>query len=197
MFKWVSVTLIPTALAAMAACAPGNGVLAEGCSMESRTLDTKSIGALALEVFGADTLCIEPQGTENLALYTPTIRIRNTGAEPVTVHYQLDPARSFRSTAIWPAGRSNQSVDFNDVIGGASAQQKTIGRGEDLLISSWTRHTDAIRSRVLADSSRTADTAPQDFVVRFDLAISYENGETAIPVSETFVIPIRAVPVAQ
>lgn len=197
MFKWVSVTLISTALAAIVACAPANGVLAEQCTMESKTLDTKSSGPLVLEVFGTDTLCIEPQGTANLAPYTPTVRIRNTGPDPVTVRYRLDPARSFRSTAIWPAGRPNQSVDFNDVSGGASAQQKTIGASEELLISSWTRHNDAIRSRILPGNGQPADTAPQDFVVRFDLAISYEKGAGAIPVSETFAIPMRAVPVTQ
>ncbi len=197
MFKRVSVTVIPIALVAVVACAPGNSVLAEQCTMKSRTLDTKSSGPLVLEVFGADTLCIEPQGTANLAPYTPTVRIRNTGPDPVTVRYQLDPARSFRSSAIWPAGQSNQSVDFNDVSGGASAQQKTIGAGEELLISSWTRHNDAIRSRILPDNGRPADTAPQDFVVRFDLAISYDKGASAIPVSETFAIPMRAVPVTQ
>ncbi|MDO5640532.1 MAG: hypothetical protein Q4G28_11770 [Neisseria sp.] len=197
MFRWISVTLIPAALAAVVACVPANGALSEGCSMESRALDTKSSGPLVLEVFGADTLCIKPEGAANLVPYTPTVRIRNTGPEPVTVRYQLDPARSFRSTAIWPAGRPNQSVDFNDVSGGASAQQKTIRAGEDLLISSWTRHTDAIRSRILPGSGRPANTAPQDFVVRFDLTISYDNGAGAIPVSETFAIPMRAVPVAQ
>ena len=108
MFKSVSVALIPSALAAMADCALGDGVSAEGCSMESKTLDTKSSGPLVLEVFGADTLCIEPQGTENRAIYTPTVRIRNAGAEPVTVYYQLDPARSFRSNEIWPAGQHCQ-----------------------------------------------------------------------------------------
>ena len=89
------------------------------------------------------------------------------------------------------------AVDFNDVSGRASAQQKTIGAGEDLLISSWTRHTDAIRSRILSDSGRPANTTPQDFVVKFDLTISYDNGASAIPVSETFAIPMRAVPVTQ
>ena len=197
MFKWISVALIPTALTAILACAPAKGAVSEGCSMESRTLDTKSSGPLVFEVFGADTLCIESQGTENLGLYAPTVRIRNTGPEPVTVRYQLDPARSFRSTAIWPAGRPNQSVDFNDVSGGASAQQKTIGTGEDLLISTWTRHIDAIRSRILPGSGQPATTTPQDFVVRFDLAISYGSGASMIPVSETFAIPMRAVPVAQ
>lgn len=197
MFKWVSVTLIPMALVAVVACTSANGVLAEQCTMESRTLDTKSSGPLVLEVFGTDTLCIEPQGTANLAPYTPTVRIRNTGPDPVTVRYQLDPARSFRSRAIWPAGLPNQSVDFNDVSGVASAQQKTIGTGEELLISSWTRHNDVIRSRILPSNGQPADTAPQDFVVRFDLAISYDNGAVAIPVSETFAIPMRAVPVTQ
>ena len=197
MFKWISVTLIPTALTAILACAPAKGAVADVCSMESRVLDTKSSGPLVFEVFGADTLCIAPQGTANLAPYTPTVRIRNTGSEPVTVRYQLDPARSFRSTAIWPAGQPNQSVDFNDVSGDASTQQKIIGVGEDLLISSWTRHTDAIRSRILPGSDRPTSTTPQDFVVQFDLAISYDNGASAIPVSETFAIPMRAVPVTQ
>nr|WP_314262468.1 hypothetical protein [uncultured Devosia sp.] len=197
MFKRISGKLIQTALTAVLVCAPANGASSDGCSMESRTLDTKSSGMLVLEVFGADTLCIEPQGTANLAPYTPTVRIRNTGPEPVTVSYQLDPARSFRSTAIWPAGRANQAVDFNDVTGGTNAQHKTIGAGEDLLISSWTRHVDAIRSRILPSWGRPANNAPQDFVVRFDLAISYENDASTIPVSETFSIPIRAVLVAQ
>ena len=193
----LSVTFIPTVLTAILACAPANGASSEECSMESRALDAKSSGPLVFEVFGADTLCIDPQGTANLAPYTPTVRIRNTGSESVTVHYRLDPARSFRSTAIWPAGQPNQSVDFNAVSGDASTQQKIIEAGEDLLISSWTRHTDAIRSRILPSSGRPINTTPQDFVVQFDLAISYDSGAGAIPVSETFAIPMRAVPVTQ
>ena len=197
MFKWISVTFMPMAIVALVACAPATGVVAGQCAMKSKTLDTKSSGPLVLEVFGADTLCIEAQGTANLAPFTPTVRIRNTSPDPITVRYQLDPRRSFRSTAIWPAGRSNQSVEFSDVSGGASARQKTIGAGEELLISSWTRHNDAIRSRILPANGQPAATAPQDFVVRFDLAVSYDKGAGAIPVSETFVITMRAVSVTR
>lgn len=198
MFKWVSSIFIPIALLlALVACMPANDVLAGQCTMKSRILDTKSSGPLVLEVFGADTLCIELQGTANLAPYTPTVRIRNTGTAPVTVRYQLDPARSFRSKAIWPADRPNQSVDFSDVSGDSSARQKAIGAGEELLISSWTRHNDAIRSRILSGNDQPTTTPPQDFIVRFDLTISYDKGAGAIPMSETFAIPIRAVLVTQ
>jgi hypothetical protein len=194
MIKGSPVRLIPIALAAILVCLPENGVLAEQCAMRSRTLDTKSSGPLLLEVFGADTLCIEPEGNANLAPYTPTVRIRNTGPDPITVRYQLDPARSFRSTAIWPAGRSQQSVDFNDVSGLGSTQLELMGVGEELLISSWTRHNDAIRNRVLPSNDRPVSAGPQDFVVRFDLEISYSRGGGTTPVSATFTIPLRAVP---
>ena len=197
MLKWVPVKAIPMVVVALVACAPVDSVLAGQCVMKGETLGTKSSGPLALEVFGAKTLCIEAKGDTNLAPFTPTVRIRNTSADPITLRYQLDPARSFRSRAIWPAGRPRQSRDFSDVSGGASALKKTIGPGEELLISSWTRHNDEIRNRIFPRHGKPAETAPRDFVVRFDLAITYDSGAGSIPVAETFAIPLRAVPVTQ
>jgi len=173
---------------ALMACAPVDTVSAGPCVMKSETLDTKASGPLALEVFGSSTLCLEPGGDSNLAPFVPTLRIRNTGAGPVTIQYQLDPARSFRSRAIWPKGKRGQSVDFGDA-GGAGTREKAIGPGEEVLISSWTRHNDEIRNRVAG-----ADGA-QDYVVRFDVAIMYDSGAGQVPLAESFAIPLRAVPV--
>ena len=124
MKKWLPANMILTAALALVACAPTQSVVAGECVMTSETLQTKSVGPLAFEVFGADTLCIEAAGDANLAPFTATVRVRNTGAAPVTVQYQLDPARSFRSKAIWPAGKRRQSVDFGEVAGGARTLEK-------------------------------------------------------------------------
>lgn len=195
MLRNVPAKVIPAALLALIACVPADNVVAAQCVMKSEVLDTKTSGPLALEVFGAKTLCIEAQGDSNLAPFTPTVRIRNTSSAPITVRYQLDPARSFRSKAIWPAGRSNKSKDFGEVSGGSSILEKTIGAGKDLLISSWTRHNDEIRNRILPRNGKPARTAPRDFVVRFDLTITYDSGASSIPVAESFAIALRAVPV--
>lgn len=188
MLKWTPANVVLATALALVACAPVNSVSASSCVMESETLDTKTAGPLALEVFGSETLCIEATGDANLAQFVPTVRVRNTSADPITVQYQLDPARSFRSRAIWPAGSRNQSVDFSDA-GGARTLEKSLGAGEELLVSSWTRHNDEIRNRVASAG------APQDYVVRFDLAITYDGGAGKVPVAESFEIPLRAVPV--
>lgn len=197
MLRRVPVKAIAVALAAVAACGSAHDASASPCAMKSEILETRSGGPLVFEVFGAGTLCIETQGGANLAPFTPTVRIRNTSADAVTLRYQLDPARSFRSKAIWPAGQSGQSVDFRAVSGGAPALEKTLAAGEDLLISSWTRHNDEIRRRTLPDGGTPAATAPHDFVVRFDLAITYDSGDGPVPVAESFDIALRAVPATQ
>ena len=172
--------------------------MAEQCEMTSEVLQVKEAGPLELEVFGSKTLCIEREGNTNLAPYTATLRIRNTSPTPVIVNYTLDPLRSFRSKVVFPADRPDDSIEFSDCCGDQGqpgAVEETIPPRGTLLISSWTRHHDFIWGKEVPDEAALADLIPRDYIVRFELAMTYDRGTGPTPVAEMFDIRLRAVPV--
>lgn len=173
--------------------------MAEQFEMTSETLAEKEAGPLEFEVFGAKTLSIEADGDANLAPYTATVRIRNTSPTPVIVNYTTDPLRSFRSMAVWPTEQPGEAIEFNDCVGDQSlptAMEETIPPRGTLLISSWTRHHAYIWDREAPKEDVVlTDLIPRDYTVRFDLALTYDRGSGATPVSEKFDIRFRSVPV--
>ena len=198
MSKWLQVRLICTAFLALVACTTLESEMAGSWEMTSETLDTGRSGPLEFEVFGSKTLCIEDAGNSNLAPYTATIRVRNASGRPVTVGYTLDPLRSFRAMTVIPQADLDDAMSFTDCCGDAGAPAalaKTLAPREELLISSWTRHHDAIWQREAPGDRVLTDVLPSDYIVRFDLALTYDDGGGPQVVAETFDISLRAIPV--
>lgn len=173
--------------------------MAEQFEMTSGTLAVKEVGPLEFQVFGAKTLCIEASGDANLAPFTATLRIRNNSPTPVTLGYTMDPLRSFRSKAVWPTERPDTAIEFNDCVGDLdhpTAMEKTIPPNGTLLISSWTRHHGYIWDREAPkETVSLIDLVPRDYTVRFEVALSYDRGTGATPVTEAIDVHLRSVPV--
>ena len=199
MSKWWPVNFIWIGLLVLATCTTSESGMAKQCEMTSEILATKEVGPLGLEVFGSKILCIESEGDENLTPYTATVRIKNISSTPVSVGYSLDPLRSFRSKRVGSIYLPTSPViEVNDCCGAASdpgPQEKTLQPNDELLVSSWSRHHDTIWNRVSPQTTGLTTSIPSEYVVRFDLSLVYDSGVGPVPVSETFDITFRAVPV--
>ena len=194
-------------LAAMVCCVnPGNGAMAQTCQMSTAILAKEQVGPLKLEILGAPMLCIAPEGDANLAPFTATARITNSGAAPVTVTYTKGATPAFRSTGIWIRGLRHAAQFFQQPEGEAnnvSRVAKTLAPGDSFLISSWTRHHtfiwDAMRNKKSSGRGLVASNQ-QDryFSVQFTIDLTYSDATNVQNnLSKAFTLDLHAVTMPQ
>lgn len=187
------------ALTLLSSCANSEpSTIPEACKMRTQVLAQVQEGPLKIEIIGSPVLCIEPQGDANLGPFTATARITNTDSSPVAITYTT-PA--FHSTGIWDAGQRDDAHFFQSPPGsakGSNSTEKTLAKGENLLISSWTRHHVAIWTTMHnATFNKGVHQVKQDFKVQFALGVAYTTPSTpTAKISRNFVLDLAAITVS-
>ncbi|MDR6992897.1 hypothetical protein [Luteimonas sp. 3794] len=197
MSTWLSARCAIVGLVALAACSVEGTAIASSCDMDIRILESRRSGPLALDVIGTPTLCLQAGGDANLGQFTATARITNRGSSPVAVDYRRGVSSAFQSVAYWPEGRRDEATAFAECCGDTQSgrtERKTLAPGETLLVSSWTRHHQAIWSAMKPRLGTTPVSDARRYVVRFSLNLAYDAGAAPVAISEHFDIVLHAVP---